>query len=518
MTATRGAARTAADSVEMIGVSKHFGGLEALDHVDFAAAGGEVHALLGQNGSGKSTLVKIMTGVYVPDPGAKMRIWGQAVHLPLTAPHEHGIAVIHQNLGLVENMTVLENMGISQSFGTSSLGRISFSRERALCDELLRGLGVVVSSDTLVADLSPAEQATVAIARATRIVREHAQRMVFVLDEPTAYLSAEESARVVGLMRSVAEQGDAVIFISHRLQEVIDVADRITVLRDGRVADTFKSDEGDHGRILDAMLGRRLAQDYPDRPDRTEAAPTLVVSDLSSRHLADLTFSASPGEIVGFAGLVGMGHEEVPYLLARAVDPTAGSIRLEAVELTERSAAEAIDMGVSLVPGNRQRDAIWPEASGRENLALLDDRRRMPLAPLSIGAERRRAQAAMERFGVNPPEPDRRVDQFSGGNQQKIVLAKWMVRDPRLLLLDEPTQGIDAGAKFDVLERISAAASAGAVVVIASGDYEQLAHVCHRVLVVRFGRVVVELTGADLTEAKIVRVAQTGEVPTAPVA
>jgi ribose transport system ATP-binding protein len=501
--------------IEMTNVSKRFGGLQALDSVDFTAAAGEVHALLGQNGSGKSTLVKIMTGVHAPDAGAKMEVWGTPVDLPLTAPHEHGIAVIHQDLGLVEHMTVLENIGISSSFGTSSLGRISFGRERAKCTELLAALGLSISPDTFVADLSPAEQATVAIARASRILEEHSERVAFVLDEPTAYLSAEESARVVRLMRTVADRGSAVIFISHRLGEVIDVADRITVLRDGQVADTFRSDEGDHGRILDAMLGRRLSQSYPDKPARTDAAPTLVVTGLNGRRLGGLSFSASPGEIVGFAGLVGMGHEEIPYLLARADRPAAGRIVFDGVDLADRTAAQAIDLGVSLVPGNRKRDGIWPEASGRENLALLGDRRRPALAPLRIGAERSRARTAMARFGVNPPEPERRVDQFSGGNQQKIVLAKWMAHDPLMLLLDEPTQGIDAGAKFDVLEMIGAAAAGGAIVLIASGDYEQLAHICHRVLVVRFGRVVAELVGDEITEATIARVAQADEAPAA---
>lgn len=496
-------------------VSKRFAGLQALDRVDLTAAAGEVHALLGQNGSGKSTLVKIMTGVHAPDPGATMELWGRPVDLPLVAPHEHGIAAIHQDLGLVGHMTVLENMGISSGFGARSLAPIAFRRERAICADQLAALSIRISPDTLVAELSPAEQATVAIARATRILQEHAERFVLVLDEPTAYLSAEESARVARLVRSVADRGSAVIFISHRLQEVIHVADRITVLRDGRVADTFRGDEGDEGRILDAMLGRRLAQAYPDRPDRTEAAPTLVVTGLSGRRLRDLSFSASPGEIIGFAGLVGMGHAEVPYLVARAVQATAGRVVFRDVDLTKRSADGVIDLGVSLVPGNRQRDGIWPDGTARENLALLGDRRRAMVAPLRIGAERRRAQTAMARFGVSPPEPERRVDQFSGGNQQKIVLAKWMTHDPPLLLLDEPTQGIDAGAKFDVLEMICAAARGGVVVLIASGDYEQLAHVCHRVLVFRFGRVVAELVGDRVTEATIAHVAQAGEVPAA---
>ena len=498
-------------------VSKRFGGLQALDSVDFTAAPGEVHALLGQNGSGKSTLVKIITGVHAPEPGASMELWGRRVALPLAAPHEHGIAVIHQDLGLAEQMSVVENIGVTSSFGTRLLAPLSMRRERAVCLRLLADLGLHVSPDTLIVNLSPAERATVAIARATRILQEHTEQFVFVLDEPTTYLSAEEAARVVRLMRSVADRGSAVVFISHRLQEVLNVADRITVFRDGRVADTFRADEGDHDRVLRAMLGRRLAQSYPEPAEPQGAQPdaVLVVSGLRGRVLDNLSFAARPGEIIGFAGLVSMGHDEVPYLVAQAQVPRAGRVVFRDVDLSRRSPGEVIDLGISLVPGNRQRDGAWPEATVRENLALLGNRRMGALSRLRLGAERRRAAASMERFGVVPPEPDRRVDQFSGGNQQKVVLAKWMAHDPPVLVLDEPTQGIDAGAKFDVLQMICRAAADGSVVLIASGDYEQLAHVCHRVLVFRFGRVVAELAGDRISEASIAAAAQAGELPAA---
>lgn len=510
-------------------VSKHFGGLWALDQVDLSVEAGEVLALLGQNGSGKSTLVKIMTGVHSPDPGATMEVWGRRVDFPITAPHEHGIAVIHQDLGLVDNMTVIENVGVTSAFGqrprtrtgfvARALAPISFRREREICAALLAELGLEVGPDTLIAELSSAERAIVAIARATRIMQEHAHQFVFVLDEPTAYLSAEESDRVMRLMRFVADGGSAVIFISHRLQEVLRVADRITVLRDGQVSDTFRAGEGDHDRILAAMLGRRLVQAYPGRPARADAPPALVVDGLAGRGVEHLSFQASPGEMIGFAGLVGMGHEDIPYLVAHATDAVAGRITFNEVDLRARTAAEVIDLGVSLVPGNRQRDGVWPEARATENLALLDNRRSGLLSRLRLGRERRHARAAMDRFGVRPPDPDRRVSEFSGGNQQKIVLAKWMADDPALLLLDEPTQGIDAGAKFEVLEMLCSAAHAGAVVLISSGDYEQLAHICHRVLVLRFGRVVAELVGDQITETAIAQLAQAGDLiggPTAP--
>ncbi|MBK6888279.1 MAG: sugar ABC transporter ATP-binding protein [Tetrasphaera sp.] len=490
------------------GVRKHFGGVAALRGVDFDAQGGEVHALLGQNGSGKSTLVKVVTGIHAPDDGATMHVWGTPVSMPLTAAHQHGIAVIHQDLGLVDGLTVAENMGVASGYAARLLAPFSLATERRRSRALLADLGADIDPDTLVGALSPAARATVAIARATRVLREHAERFVFILDEPTAYLGADESAQVIRLMRAVADRGSAVVFISHRLQEVEAVADRVTVLRDGLVVDSFGGGEGDQHRIIEAMLGQRLAHAYPDRPAVAPAAPMLRAERLDGERVTGLDLALVPGEIVGFAGLVGMGHEEVPGLLSGAVPARGGRLLLDGEDITTAGIGARIRRGVSLVPGNRQRDGVWLEARASENLALLGDARSTLLAPRRTRAEVADARTAMTRFGVRPPDPLARVGQFSGGNQQKVVLAKWMHEDPRLLLLDEPTQGIDAGAKFDVLQTICDAAARGAMVVVASGDYEQLAHVCHRVLVMRFGRVTAQLSGGELTEAAIAERAQ----------
>lgn len=341
-----------------------------------------------------------------------------------------------------------------------------------------------------------------------RQLREHSDRLVFVLDEPTAYLSAEESDRVVALMRTVADRGSAVVFISHRLQEVAAVADRVTVLRDGLVVDTFERADFDQRRVIEAMLGQRLDRAYPARPPRPDPGEHLVVSGLTGERVVDLDCAVAAGEIVGIAGLVGMGQEEVPGLLSGATAASAGSVHLAGQDLTRSSIADRIAAGVSLVPGNRHRDGVWLEAQAFENLAILPDTTRARLGWRNGGAEIEQAGSMMRAFGVRPPDPEAIVGSFSGGNQQKVVLAKWMSRPIALLLLDEPTQGIDAGAKFDVLQAVCAAAEQGAAVIIASGDYEQLAMVCHRVLVMRFGRVIAELSGEALTEADIAHTAQ----------
>lgn len=493
----------------MTGVSKRFGGLQALSNVDFSVNGGEIHALLGQNGSGKSTLVKIITGVYAPDPGSTLELWGKPTAMPIAAPHRLGIAVIHQDLGLVERMTVLENLGITSGYGTRALMPIAEGRERARCRELLAGMGLEVSLDAMVADLTPAARAGLAIARATRLLQDHAERFIFILDEPTAYLSSEASQRVMSLMRSVARSGSAIVFISHRLSEVLSVADRITVLRDGRVADTFIATEGDQRRIIAAMLGRALEQYYPERVESAATEPVLRVTDLAANVLQGVSFAAYPGEVLGFAGLVGMGHEEIPYLIGgTAKIRGAGQAVVGQRDLLRLPLEERIKLGVVLVPGNRQRDGAWLGATAQENIALPAlARLRMPF-PIRLSSERRYATSQMSLFGVRPTVPDRKVGLFSGGNQQKIVLAKWMSLTPKVLLLDEPTQGIDAGAKFEVLRIIIDAAKAGAAVLIFSGDYEQLAHVCNRVLVLAHGRIVTELTGSQISEAAIVSAAQ----------
>ncbi|MGH3273171.1 MAG: ATP-binding cassette domain-containing protein, partial [Streptosporangiaceae bacterium] len=359
-----------------------------------------------------------------------------------------------------------------------------------------------------IASLSPATRAAVAIARARRVLEEHAERFTFILDEPTVYLSAQESSRVMTLMRAVADSGSAVVFISHRMQEVMTVADRITVLRDGRVADTFPASQGNQRRIIGAMLGRSLDQFYPDRVQPAPGAPLLRVSGLAGRMLAGISFDAAPGEIIGFAGLVGMGHEEIPYLIGGVARPTAGRAELDGTDVLPLPLRARIKLGVAMVPGNRPRDGAWPAASAQENITLSTLALGSSWRPLRPAAERRESSSLMTLFGVRPPAPKLRVAQFSGGNQQKIVLAKWMSTSPKVLLLDEPTQGIDAGAKFEILQMISDAASDGAVVLIFSGDYEQLAHICNRVLVLRHGRVTAELLGAEITEPAIAHLAQ----------
>lgn len=490
---------------------KAYGGARALDGLDLRVEAGEVHALLGQNGCGKSTLVKALTGVHNPDEGTA-RVFGRELTFPVTAPHTHGIAVIHQDIGVVEQMTVLENLGVNAGYGTRLLGAVDTRSERRVYRALAERLGVALPLDALVADLSPAERALLAVVRAMRLLEAHdGEGQLFVLDEPTAALSGGEAERLLTLMRRMADLGAGVVFISHRLAEVMAVCDSATVVRAGRtvlrtpVAATTRED------LVAAMLGRRMEDFFPEPPAEpvragvASARARLVVDGVSGDVVRDATFTVHAGEVVGVTGLAGMGQEELPRLLAGVQRPAAGWAGVDGRRLSGGSPREATAAGLALVPGNRLRDGCWVAGSAAENLTLPVLRRFSRAWGVDTDAERRHARDRMVEVGTVPADPSLPMAAFSGGNQQKIVFAKWLQTAPGVLLLDEPTQGVDPGAAHDLLEDVVQAAASGAAVVVFSGDHEQLAAVCHRVLVLQHGRTVAELTRAsgDLTEANL---------------
>jgi ribose transport system ATP-binding protein len=501
---------TAADSpaLELRNLSKSFGPARVLHDVDFVVRPGEVHGLLGANGSGKSTLVKVITGVHPPDPGGSMRAWGADVSLPVVDAHHIGVAVIHQDLGLAEDMTVADNIGVASGYGTGPLRPIRRKAERRRCQEVLDDLQLDLAPDALISELKPAERAGVAIARARRVLGERGTRHLFILDEPTAYLSAVEAQRVIELMRSVALSGSSVVFISHRLPEVFEVTDRITVMRDGRVVASEATAEATPDSLITAMLGRRLESFFPDKPEVEPGEVLLDVRDLVGSRLQGVSLQARAGQVIGVAGLTGMGQDELPYLVAGVTEAVSGSVEVLGEPTLGLGPRELIARGMALVPANRQRDGGWLLGTAQENITL-------PLlggyyrsGALRLGAERRDSVTLMERLDVRPPDPERAFSSFSGGNQQKIVLAKWLSTEPRILVLDEPTQGVDAGAKHDILELVVQAAARGMTVLMCSGDYEQLANVCDEVLILRDGRVAARLQGKDITEERIAACAQ----------
>ncbi|RFA07441.1 sugar ABC transporter ATP-binding protein [Subtercola boreus] len=488
-------------ALEVRNLAKSYGGSVALEDVSLTVRAGEVHALLGQNGCGKSTLVKSLTGVVVPDSGS-VDVFGEPLAMPTIDPHTRGIAVIHQDIGLVESMTVLENLGINARYGTRLLAPVNVRREKAIYEELMERLGVRFDLDAEVSTLSPAERALLAVARAMRLMDTESDKQLFILDEPTAALSKPEADRLLVLMRRVADLGAGVIFVSHRLSEVMDVCDRATVMRAGRDVVHVAISDTSRAELVAHMLGRRMDDFFPVPPAFAGGPTRLSVEGLSGDRVSNVSFTAHGGEVVGVTGLAGMGQEELPFLLCGEQKATAGGYSIDGSRAEFSTPSAAIAAGVALVPGNRLRDGVWIAGTAEENVTLPVIGSFSALFGIRGPALRKRATELMGNVQVTPNRPDYALAAFSGGNQQKIVFAKWLQLNPGVLLLDEPTQGVDPGAAKALLGDAMDAAAAGSAVVVFSGDHEQLAAICHRVIVLHHGEVIAELTrgSGGLTE------------------
>jgi ribose transport system ATP-binding protein len=488
------------------GFSKTFSGKTVLRDLGLDVHPGEVHGLLGQNGSGKSTFIKILAGYHAPDDGASLTIAGEPVSLPLDprAPHLLGLSFVHQDLGLVPEMNVLENLRVG-SYETGFGWRIRWRRERQYVRDALRQFGLGhVSPEAEVWTLREVERAMVAIVRALERLKGLTQG-VLVLDEPTAYLPRDGVERLFHAVRAVAAAGFGVLFVTHRLEEVRALANRVTILRDGAHVATAETAALTERSLIELILGRALGELYPTTHQMLGDV-ALTARDVAGSVVRSFSIELHRGEIVGLTGLLGMGQEQVPHLLFGSQPATRGEAKVggRAVDVRRMTPRRAIEAGVALLPANRLREGAAQTATVTENVTL-------PLlgtyfrgGVLRHRKERREVGAQLRRFQVAPPEPTRVFAKLSGGNQQKALLAKWFATRPQIFLLHEPTQGVDIGAKQQIFANIRDLAEAGGAVMIASVEYEDLAHLCGRVLVFRDGEVVAELRGDDLTEHRIV--------------
>ncbi len=507
-------------ALELSNISKQFGATRALDGVDLSVAHGEVHALLGENGSGKSTLIKVLAGVHEPEPGGTLVIGGEPVALPMPAGgfHDVGLSFVHQDLGLARPLTVLENLVGAAAREEYSRFRVDWRAEGAKARTMLESYGVTIDPRTVVNELPPVGQALVAIARAAEELREYRQRTgsttsVLVLDEPTVFLPEEELQFLFDLIREVVAQGSSVIFISHDLAAVRTIADSVTVLRDGKLAATASMADVSDEQIVEFIVGPAKSRELHEHGgqfhlervvDRT-AAPQLVVAGLVGDRVRGLDFEVAPGEIVGLAGLLGSGVEEVPYLLFGAQRASAGTIRINGrdVDLTRQQPAAAVGMGLSFIPADRNRDGIAREIEIDRNMMSLVLRRFSSGGRLRNRRVRSTSTERAEEFDVRPRRTDLHAGTLSGGNAQKVVLAKWLETQPAVLLLHEPTQGVDIAARAQIYRKIIAAADSGMAVVWVSSDFEELATTCTRVLVLNNGRATSEMLGHELTPESI---------------
>ena len=487
--------------LEARGLHKAFGATRALRGVDFALRPGEIHALVGQNGSGKSTLIKILSGFHAPDRGS-LRIADQEVSLPVDpqAAASAGLRFVHQNPGLSPTFSVLETIRL-QTFHTTWYGRVRWREERSEVQRLLDSLGMDLDPEMTIAELSPAQRGLVAIARAMQDLGDRSAALI--LDEPTATLGQSEVERLFGTLRGLRNAGHAVLFVSHRLDEVLAIADRISVIRDGQLVWSRAAAGTTEADLVSAILGRDLGALYPDRHE-PEGAPTLAGIDLDGPTVRGLSISVSAGEIVGVTGLGGMGHDEVPYLLFGGVPLASGRVEVKGRTLAHLSPQSAIEAGMALLPADRERQSGVGAASVGENITIGRIADYFKGGWLRAGREHRDVDQLLELFQVIPRDPDRPLATLSGGNQQKALLAKWLQRSPTMLLLHEPTQGVDIGSRQQVFRLIQRAADQGTAVLIASSEYEDLANLCTRVLVMRRGRLVGQLSGAGLTVQSVI--------------
>jgi ABC-type sugar transport system ATPase subunit len=481
------------------GLSKSFPGLKALDNVDLDVRAGEIVAVVGQNGSGKSTLVKVLTGIHEPDQGAEIAVRGAGAR---GSGWDSGIHVIHQDLGLVGDLSTVENLGLGRGGGRGGLFPTRRRSEERHARELMARFGVEIDVHAPIIHLSPAERTIVAIARALDGWERPDQ--LLLLDEPTASLHSSEVGRLFDAVRRVASAGAGVIFISHRLDEVINLADRVVALRDGRKVADVSSSEVDRERLVELIVGRALpAASAVSKPRVGEVV--LSIRGLCAPSIASLDLDVCAGEVVGLCGILGSGREDIAGLTFGASERHAGTVSVNGNHVNPGNPRHSIATGVALVPRDRHSDGAVMTLSARENLTLP---RLGPLTRLfgwiDGRTERDDVGSWIERIGLVPADPERPVELFSGGNQQKIVLAKWLRNEPTVLLLDEPTQGVDVGAKAAIYGLIAEAASRGVAVVLSSSDTDELATVCNRVVVLRDGSVTIELEGDALSESQLV--------------
>jgi len=487
--------------LHLSGVVKTFPGQVALADGTLEVATGEIHALVGQNGSGKSTLIKLLAGYHQPDAVGSATVDGESFTLGSADEADRlGMRFIHQNLGLVESMSAVENCALAHGIPTGRLWRIDWKSERERVGALLDRFGVDVDVTAPVGTLPPAHRTMIAIIRALQDW-EHSARLI-VLDEPTATLPRGEVDRLFALMRRVASHGIGVLFVSHRLDEVFEVATRVTVFRDGRTVADRQVADLTHEELIRTMLGRSI-DSFETTHAVEQTKPAVQVRDLAGIDLRSLDLSVGEGEIVGLAGLLGSGRDEVVPLMSAARRRTAGEIEVGGALLQSSDPRAALRAGIATVHVDRGRNGAITSFSVAENVVLPELRSLMRLGFLRGSRRRGEAVHWIDELDVRPANPGATFMNLSGGNQQKVVLGKCLRLEPKVLLLDEPTQGVDVGAKVALYSIVADRAAEGLGVLVSSGDSEELARLCHRVLILARGRVVRELKGADLTAEEI---------------
>ena len=486
------------------GITKRFGGTVALRDVSLHLDAGEVLALLGENGAGKSTLIKSLAGIHTPDEGRILFKGDAYVHRPPRPNVKQRVAFIHQDLGLVEWMSVAENVGLAQGYSMKGPA-IDWRRTEARAVAALARVGCDFDPSRRVQSLSRTEKSLVAIARALA-----AEADVLVLDEPTASLPADEVERMFVVLRDLRARGVGMIYVSHRLDEIFRIADRVAVLRDGRLVGAKPVKDTTPSELVSMIVGREVKDLYV-RAALNRGRETLRVTDLATEVAGPGSFSAFEGEVLGLVGLRGAGHESVARALFGA-EAARGGVELNGKPLDMSSPQAALQQGVGLIARDRTEESVAPALSIRENMFL------NPLAIgraltaiLSPSAEAQRALGIGEEVGLRPNDPALAIEALSGGNQQKVVVGRWLATGRKLLIAEDPTAGVDVGAKSEIYRLVAKALEAGLTVIVVSTDFEEVAHVCHRALVFSRGTIVAEIAERSLTTESLIHAASASE-------
>ena len=470
-------------------VTKQFAGVKALDKVDLTVFPGEIHALLGENGAGKSTLIKILSGMYVADEG-QVFFKGNVVN-PST--QSLSISFIHQDLGLIDTMTVGENVAIVAGYQRLH-GLISWRHVNRRAREILRSMGSYVDPEVKVGALDAAEKAIVGIARALAVEAD-----LLVLDEPTASLSEADVSRLLNILKQLKGRNLGIIFVTHRIDEVFRIADTVTILRDGKQVATIPITHTDVSDLVEKITGRSVSDTYVAPPTTHGSKSNLQVKELSAMRVEPVSFSIAEGEVLGLVGVRGAGHEVIGRIIFGDIPARIGSIDVNGSPVTIRNCATAVRYGIGYISSKRIDDNLAGLLSVRENLFLnpgiqMDTRRF-----IRRQGERDKGTDLMQKFSVRPPGCEHIIMTLSGGNQQKVILARWLSLNIKVLILEEPTSGVDVGAKAEIYRILNTVLKAGLSILLISSDYEEVTKLSHRALVFNRGRVVAEVSRRQLS-------------------
>ncbi|WP_267204841.1 sugar ABC transporter ATP-binding protein, partial [Escherichia coli] len=485
--------------LQMKHITKRFPGVLALNDVQFSLRRGEVHALLGENGAGKSTLMKILSGVYQPDEG-EIIFEDKPVSFsdPLSAQNV-GITIIHQEFNLFPELTVEENIFIGREFCKKNRWRLDEKQQRQATIEILQKLNLAIKPDTLVADLTVAQQQMVEIAKAISV-----NARILIMDEPTAALTETEIESLFRVTRLLKEQGTGIVYISHRLEELALIADRATVMRDGQYISTVDYECVKISDLIAMMVGRDLGNIYPRREALQQRIPVLEVNGLTRKGvLNDINFTLYRGEILGFAGLMGAGRTELARAIFGADSIDSGTLKLNGKETVIKDISDAIQQGISYLTEDRKKEGLALNLSVERNIMLGN----YPEYSDRFGnVDSRRCQQTSEEqvkaLRIKTPNLEQAALNLSGGNQQKIIIARWVCKDTDILIFDEPTRGIDVGAKLEIYELMNRLVAKGKSIIMISSELPEVLGMCDRILVMRSGRITGELSAKEATQEK----------------